>query len=292
MVKPIRLTPQTINPLFLKPFKTKTNVDKLISKDGGFLPSTKTMVLGDPGVGKTTLLLYLLSLLKDRKTLFVSAEMGKIGISKYCKTFPQFYDIDMVFTEDYPNSVTGMFDGVLKNGYDLVIIDSWFDLIRDAANAGELYSETELRLHNILDNNCRTASNNAGKYTSFLIIQQVTKKGQFVGKNTLKHLVDATLHIEFVKNERVMYYSKNRDGDTNRKMSITLDANSFKFEELIDTPKVTTNKITFNIEQKAARMIKIKEYISATALEEEFNLDYEDAYQLAERLRLRFPQYS
>ena len=39
------------------PMKTKTIVDSLLSSEGGLFPGTNTVVIGDPGVGKSTVLL-------------------------------------------------------------------------------------------------------------------------------------------------------------------------------------------------------------------------------------------
>ena len=39
------------------PIKTKTIVDSILSNEGGIFPGTNTVVIGDPGVGKSTVLL-------------------------------------------------------------------------------------------------------------------------------------------------------------------------------------------------------------------------------------------
>jgi len=70
----------------------------------------------------------------------------------------------------------------------------------------------------------KKGENGKGYYTTFLNIQQVTKQGDFVGSNKLKHLTDAMAHIERSKDglERTIYFSKNRDCDKDFKMYFTI----------------------------------------------------------------------
>ena len=68
--------------------------------------------------------------------------------------------------------------------------------------------------------------NKQNKYTSFLLIQQVTKSGEFQGSNKLKHMTDATLEMrrESARDGggTYMHFSKNRNGQVNMKMSYSL----------------------------------------------------------------------
>ena len=64
------------------PIKSKTIVDSLLSTEGCVFPGTNTVVIGDPGVGKSTVLLDLLAQYhKDgKKVLFISGEMNEIDM--------------------------------------------------------------------------------------------------------------------------------------------------------------------------------------------------------------------
>ena len=61
------------------------------------------MAIGDPGVGKTTVMLDILSSIqnKGRKCLFISGEMGRKQMFKYTERFKQFGIVDTLFTADY-----------------------------------------------------------------------------------------------------------------------------------------------------------------------------------------------
>ena len=62
--------------------KTKTIVDSILSTEGGVFPGTNTIVIGDPGVGKSTVLLDWIANLNasGKKVLFISGEMNEIDI--------------------------------------------------------------------------------------------------------------------------------------------------------------------------------------------------------------------
>jgi len=62
------------------PLKTGRAIDSYFSSEGGVMPGTNTVVTGDPGVGKTTVLLDILADMnnKGKKVLFVSGEMIRL----------------------------------------------------------------------------------------------------------------------------------------------------------------------------------------------------------------------
>ena len=64
------------------PMKTKTIVDSVLSTEGGLFPGTNTVVIGDPGVGKSTVLLDWLANMQaqGKKVLFISGEMNDIDM--------------------------------------------------------------------------------------------------------------------------------------------------------------------------------------------------------------------
>ena len=75
--------------------------------------------------------------------------------------------------------------------------------------------------------------NKENKYTSFLAIQQVTKAGEFVGSNKLKHLFDAMgeMRRESERNGGGTYitFSKNRNGNVGIKFSYQLENGNISY---------------------------------------------------------------
>ena len=121
------------------PIKSKTIVDSLLSTEGGVFPGTNTVVIGDPGVGKSTVLLDLLAQYhKDgKKVLFISGEMNEIDMYGYVKRYPSFGQLPIMFMNDYADCPKEAVEQVLNEGYDVVLMDSWAEvtaLVQDQQN--------------------------------------------------------------------------------------------------------------------------------------------------------------
>ena len=87
-----------------------------------------------------------------------------------------------------------------------------------------------LSLYGIKNNK---GENKANKYTTFLLIQQVTKGGVFVGSNKLKHLTDAMLEMRRESDRdgggTYMEFTKNRNGECGYKMSFSLGSSRIEY---------------------------------------------------------------
>ena len=212
------------------------NMDKFISHESGIPCATNIMACGDPGVGKTTILLDVLSgvVNRGRKCLFISGEMGKKQMYKYTKRFPQFGNIETLFVSDYLEYNTkDVVEQVLDKGWDLILIDSVAEIIdgvRDDNNWDRKMAENWLV--DICTKNNK-GENKTNKYTTFLLIQQVTKGGVFVGSNKLKHLTDAMLEMRRESDRdgggTYMEFTKNRNGECGYKMSFDLAAGTIVY---------------------------------------------------------------
>jgi predicted ATP-dependent serine protease len=218
-----------IDPRMMKIMKSGLNVDKLFSHEGGVPAATNIMMIGDPGVGKTTVLLDVLASLqhKGNKCLFISGEMGKKQMFKYTERFKQFSIIETLFMQDYLDYNTkDVIEQVLDRGYDCVLIDSAAEIIegvRDDNNWDRKMAESWL-VDTCIKNN--KGENRKNMYTTFLLIQQVTKAGVFSGSNKLKHLVDAMGEMrresEREGGSTFINFTKNRNGLVDVKMYFDL----------------------------------------------------------------------
>ena len=72
-----------------KAMRTNTELDVILSTEGGIMPGTNMMLAGGPGSGKSTIVLDMLTKFTQQglKVLFVSGEMDEISHYKYCKTY-------------------------------------------------------------------------------------------------------------------------------------------------------------------------------------------------------------
>jgi len=84
-----------------KAHKTNTPLDGLFSIDGGVPKATNWMVVGDPGVGKSTVTLDIIANAKKSgsKVLFISAEMSPVDLKLYVDRYPKFGDLDIFFPQ-------------------------------------------------------------------------------------------------------------------------------------------------------------------------------------------------
>ena len=202
-------------------------MDELLCSYKGLPKGVNYMVIGDPGVGKTTIILDLLSdlsLYNSAKVLFVSAEMNEIDLAIYVQRFPKFQNLDILFVEgefeQEPHSCKTLerLSKILGQGWDVVAIDSFYELqgiIKEEENI--TLKKAESMLLSLMKQQSK-GGNSKSINTTFLTIQQVTKSGAFVGSNRLKHSITAMmeLRLENPKNiysDRYAVFTKHRRGD-------------------------------------------------------------------------------
>ncbi|MDE6073288.1 MAG: hypothetical protein K2F80_01650 [Muribaculaceae bacterium] len=208
-------------------FDTHTVLDRLLCSYNGLPKGVNYMIIGDPGSGKTTIVLDMLANIMNyypnARILFVSAEMNEIDLAIYVQRYPKFKYIDILFIEssfsgnDCSHNLTEIED-TLDLGWDIVAIDSFYELqgiIKDEENLR--MKEAENRMLAMIKRNNK-AQNQRGLNTTFLTIQQVTKSGNFIGSNRLKHSITAMMELRFdnprnVFSDRYVVFSKHRRGD-------------------------------------------------------------------------------
>ena len=210
------------------PIKTKTIVDSVLSTEGGLFPGTNTVVIGDPGVGKSTVLLdWIADMQKQgKKVLFISGEMNDIDMYGYVKRFPKFGSLPILFMQDYNNCPKQAVEQVLNQGYDIVLMDSWAEvtaMVKD--QMGWARNKVESWLLDLLEKHNK-ANNKANKNTAFICIQQMTKQGEFAGSNRIKHMTTAMAALRFDGRgrdaERYLEFEKNRRGSLGDKIYFSL----------------------------------------------------------------------
>ncbi len=173
---------------------------------GGIVAGEVILLTGEPGVGKSTLLLQCL---KNLKTLYVSgeesAEQVKDRAERLNITFDQFIFSDTLQVEAIVKGVDE-----LKNPPDVIVIDSVQTIyskdVESAPGSVSQLREASAKLIKL--------SKQSGIPT--IIVGHVTKDGDIAGPKTLEHMVDAVLTFEGEKisNFRVLRAQKNRFGST------------------------------------------------------------------------------
>lgn len=217
-------------------YHSMTALDDLLCSYKGLPKGVNYMIIGDPGVGKTTVILDLIANItrhtQGARVLFISAEMNEIDLAIYVKRYPKFGNLDIMFVEaDFEGEKKHLqeIEEVLEKGWDIVAIDSFHELqsiIKEEEDISMRLAETKLlsliKKHNKGENATNTN-------TTFLTIQQVTKKGSFAGTNRLKHMITAMMELRLdnpknVYSDRFVVFSKHRRGDVGVKLYYNLSS--------------------------------------------------------------------
>lgn len=174
---------------------------------GGLVPGSLILLGGEPGIGKSTLLLQTVLQLKDRRVLYVSGEESEQQIKlRADRLSPQASDclllcdthLERIFTE------------IQNVKPELLVIDSIQTLSTETleSSAGSI---TQIR-------ECTTALLKYAKEsgTPIILIGHITKDGAIAGPKVLEHIVDAVLQFEGDRHYlyRILRSIKNRFGST------------------------------------------------------------------------------
>lgn len=180
-----------------------SEVDRVLG--GGWVAGGVVLIAGEPGIGKSTLLLQLAqqSLLQGFPTLLVAGEesLGQVRLRA------QRIGVNDGLQLTRESDARVLAAHIAQAGPGLVIVDSIQTLIvEDGGTPGSL---TQVRDSTAL----LTAAAKEGGAT-LVLIGHVTKQGTVAGPKTVEHMVDTTLSLESAAGYRVLRSIKNRFGST------------------------------------------------------------------------------
>ncbi len=217
-VKTVKMENLVFDSSLFRPMKSGRVVDSHFSSEGGLMKGTNYAIVGDPGIGKTTVMLDMLADLQNRgqKVLFISGEMNQIDMYGYVKRFPKFGKLPILFMGDHcEDNALEICESILSEGWDVVLIDSMAEVqnaVVDTTKGWMSSKKAETELLNLFEKH-NLGGNNLKTNTSFLVIQQVTKGGEFAGSNRFKHMMTGMAHMKWSKEgDRTFFFSKNRRG--------------------------------------------------------------------------------
>lgn len=177
---------------------------------GGMVVGSLVLVGGDPGIGKSTLLLQMCRDMsaKQHKILYVSGEESLRQIKMRAERLGVFSDSLRLLSETNLESIENAIEA-MKPG--IVVIDSIQTMYREdiAASPGSV-SQVRETTGTLL----RIAK---GMGITVFIVGHVTKEGVVAGPRVLEHMVDTVLYFEGENNAayRILRSVKNRFGSTN-----------------------------------------------------------------------------
>lgn len=176
---------------------------------GGLVPGSVILLGGDPGIGKSTLILQCLALLSESKsTLYVTGEESAEQVALRAKRLG-VQDADLSLLAD--NQLESILDIAIEHKPEVLVMDSiqtlYTDTLQSAPGSVAQVRETASRLVRF------------GKQTKTIVILvgHVTKEGALAGPRVLEHMVDSVLYFEGEQNStfRLIRAIKNRFGAVN-----------------------------------------------------------------------------
>ncbi len=182
-------------------------LDRVIG--GGLIPGSVLLVGGEPGIGKSTLLLQVAAqLARDGPVLYISGEESPGQIKLRAERLA-LKDTKNLFTVHEQN-LSAIRDHVLQTKASAVIIDSIQTVFPEGGSAG---LGTTYQVGQAAFELSQLAR--AQKIPIFLI-GHVTKSGDFAGPKAIEHLVDVALYLEGGRESdvRIVRAVKNRFGST------------------------------------------------------------------------------
>lgn len=191
--------------------RIKTNIielDRVLG--GGIVKGSLVLVGGDPGIGKSTILLQMCRNLVDEKTqvLYVSGEESLSQIKMRAERIGTF-EKDMMLLCD--NDMENIGSAIQKSNAEVVIIDSIQTMVVEEVGSAP-GTVTQVR-----EVTARLMQLAKQKGIAIFIVGHVTKEGTVAGPRTLEHMVDSVLYFEGDRNNgfRILRAVKNRFGSTN-----------------------------------------------------------------------------
>ncbi|WP_022750183.1 DNA repair protein RadA [Lachnobacterium bovis] len=177
---------------------------------GGIVKGSMTLIGGDPGIGKSTLLLQVCQNLssKGEKVLYVSGEESTQQIKIRADRIGQFTNNLRLFCETNLSTIREIIE---KEKPKVVIIDS-IQTMYD-----EEVSSTPGSVSQVREATAILMQIAKGMNISMFIVGHVTKEGVVAGPRVLEHMVDTVLYFEGDRHEsyRILRGVKNRFGSTN-----------------------------------------------------------------------------
>lgn len=177
---------------------------------GGLVPGSLVLLGGEPGIGKSTLVLQTILRLKDKKVLYVSGEESACQLKLRADRLAEGSEgvSDLLVVCD--TSLENIFHHIEEEQPDLVVIDSIQTIASEAieSSPGSLSQIRE----------CAAALLKHAKSggPSIILIGHINKEGTLAGPKVLEHIVDTVLQFEGDQHYlyRILRSQKNRFGST------------------------------------------------------------------------------
>jgi len=237
------------------------------SLGGGFVPGSLVLIGGEPGIGKSTLMLQVCKNIADKnqKVLYFSGEESPSQIKMRGERINSLSDNILMSGEI---TINGILKQIEELQPSLVIIDSIQTMYSpDLSSAPGTVSQIREATHKFL-------ISAKSSEIPFVVIGHITKEGSIAGPKTLEHIVDTVLYFEGERfhSRRIIRAVKNRFGSTNEigifemtelgLIPVTNPSDVFISER---TPETTGSSIISALEGSRALLVELQALVTETS---------------------------
>ncbi|HEY5125637.1 MAG TPA: DNA repair protein RadA, partial [Ignavibacteria bacterium] len=175
---------------------------------GGIVPGSVVLIGGDPGIGKSTLMLQVADKIKNKKILYISGEESSSQIKMRCERLNYHLENFYLLSETNLEIITSVIE---NENPDLVVVDSIQTIYRPDIESSP---GTIVQLRESTSYLIKIAK---FKNIPIMLVGHITKDGAIAGPKVLEHMVDTVLQFEGERTHlyRILRGIKNRFGSTN-----------------------------------------------------------------------------
>ncbi|MFZ1323983.1 MAG: DNA repair protein RadA [Candidatus Saccharimonadales bacterium] len=181
-------------------------VDEVLG--GGFVPGSVTLIAGQPGIGKSTLLLQIAyQAAKSTRVLYISGEESVVQVSLRAERLGASHDNLLLASSTSADDIAVT---IASGEHQLVVVDSIQTVAAAAVSpaagsVSQITNSTQMLMQAAKNSN-----------TALLLVGHVTKEGSIAGPKVLEHVVDVVLQLEGDRygGFKILRSVKNRFGST------------------------------------------------------------------------------
>lgn len=240
-----------------------SEVDKVLG--GGLVKGGVVIIAGEPGIGKSTLLLQMADGSgKTSRVLYVSAEesihqvglrAARLGVDKSNISLSDETDVDSIS------------NAICSKNFDVVIVDSIQTISTNllSSSSGSISQITSCA--HMLIESAKTSN------TAIMIVGHVTKEGSIAGPKILEHIVDVVLQLEGDRygGFKLLRSIKNRFGSTKEVAILEMTENGLKVvdnpsKELLKERQITDGSVVLaTMEGTRPVLVEVQALVNKTA---------------------------
>lgn len=231
---------------------------------GGLVPGGVILIAGQPGIGKSTLLLQIANnVANTKKVLYVSGEESEHQVAMRAERLSANASKLQLATSNIADDVASTISG---GEFDLVVVDSIQTMTVSGVNTAagsvsQITNSTQVLL-------------NAAKQsdTSLIIVGHVTKEGTIAGPKLLEHIVDVVVQLEgdAFGGFKVLRAVKNRFGPTSEAAIMEMDEHGLKpvlnpSQALLEERQITDGSVVLaTLEGTRPLLVEVQALVNKT----------------------------